>query len=225
MHTNKPNSAHDVALGKQHKSISASDVLKALETIEFGDMVQKLQSELTRACHFHIFIFPCTNYSCNLFPIMRATTVYRDLSKNDKGGRKPTSAGARRPSTGNGAGSSASAPPRAKGKERVSTGNPFPPPFTSAPLDSDSAAAAPAPMDIDTENDVGESASFAPAGAGEHEWDDDGMEDHAVSDMEGESGYQSHDEVDEEAIPLPDEEDPDDARFDLPDEAPAGEDN
>ena len=39
-------SAHDVAQSKQHKSISASDVLKALETIEFSDMVNKLQSEL-----------------------------------------------------------------------------------------------------------------------------------------------------------------------------------
>ncbi|KAF8879600.1 histone-fold-containing protein [Infundibulicybe gibba] len=38
--------AHDVALSKQHKSISASDVLKALEMIEFGDLVDKLQDEL-----------------------------------------------------------------------------------------------------------------------------------------------------------------------------------
>ncbi|KAJ7349451.1 histone-fold-containing protein, partial [Mycena albidolilacea] len=38
--------AHDVALSKQHKSISASDVLKALEMIEFGDLVDKLQAEL-----------------------------------------------------------------------------------------------------------------------------------------------------------------------------------
>ncbi|KAJ7083968.1 histone-fold-containing protein [Mycena belliarum] len=38
--------AHDVALSKQHKSISASDVLKALEMIQFGDLVDKLQAEL-----------------------------------------------------------------------------------------------------------------------------------------------------------------------------------
>lgn len=38
--------AHDVALSKQHKSISASDVLKALEMIEFGDLVEMLQNEL-----------------------------------------------------------------------------------------------------------------------------------------------------------------------------------
>ncbi|KAF8637176.1 hypothetical protein AX17_002990 [Amanita inopinata Kibby_2008] len=39
--------AHDVAQSKQHKSISASDVLKALELIEFGDLVEPLQSELS----------------------------------------------------------------------------------------------------------------------------------------------------------------------------------
>ena len=39
-------SAHDVALSKQHKSISASDVLKALEMLEFADMVEQLQGEL-----------------------------------------------------------------------------------------------------------------------------------------------------------------------------------
>ena len=39
-------SPHDIAQSKQHKSIAASDVLKALETIEFSDMVNKLQGEL-----------------------------------------------------------------------------------------------------------------------------------------------------------------------------------
>ena len=39
-------SAHDVAHSKQHKSISASDVFKALEMIEFGDLVAPLQAEL-----------------------------------------------------------------------------------------------------------------------------------------------------------------------------------
>ncbi|KJA15858.1 hypothetical protein HYPSUDRAFT_172203, partial [Hypholoma sublateritium FD-334 SS-4] len=102
--------AHDVAQSKQHKSISASDVLKALETIEFSDMVNKLQNELT---------------------------LYRDLAKTDKG-RKVTangvsSASARKAPAGS---TSVSAPPRGKGagKDRISAGNPFPPPFTSAPL-------------------------------------------------------------------------------------------
>ncbi|GJE96039.1 hypothetical protein PsYK624_122320 [Phanerochaete sordida] len=38
--------AHDVALQKQHKSVSASDVLKALELLDLGDMTPKLQQEL-----------------------------------------------------------------------------------------------------------------------------------------------------------------------------------
>ncbi|KAJ7058093.1 histone-fold-containing protein [Mycena amicta] len=62
--------AHDVALSKQHKSISASDVLKALETIEFGDLVDKLQGELA---------------------------VYRELAKTDKS-KKGTSISAAVPS-------------------------------------------------------------------------------------------------------------------------------
>ena len=44
-----PSSAHDVAASKQHKSISASDVVKALEITQFGDMVDKLQDELKGA--------------------------------------------------------------------------------------------------------------------------------------------------------------------------------
>ncbi|KIY46519.1 histone-fold-containing protein [Fistulina hepatica ATCC 64428] len=39
--------AHDIAVSKQHKSISASDVLRALEQLEFGDLVDQLQEELT----------------------------------------------------------------------------------------------------------------------------------------------------------------------------------
>ncbi|KAH8111580.1 histone-fold-containing protein [Phellopilus nigrolimitatus] len=38
--------AHDIATSRQHKSVSASDVLKALELIQFGDMVEPLQQEL-----------------------------------------------------------------------------------------------------------------------------------------------------------------------------------
>ncbi|KAF8168932.1 histone-fold-containing protein [Pholiota molesta] len=121
--------AHDVAQSKQHKSISASDVLKALETIEFGDMVNKLQAELL---------------------------LYRDLSKNDKGkkGNNSTNGAAgasarKAPAAGSSASASAPPPPRAKGKERVSTGNPRPVlPFTSAPL----GPAPHHPMDVDVDD-------------------------------------------------------------------------
>ena len=38
--------AHEVASSKQHKSISATDVLKALELVEFGDIANNIQGEL-----------------------------------------------------------------------------------------------------------------------------------------------------------------------------------
>ncbi|TDL16800.1 histone-fold-containing protein [Rickenella mellea] len=52
--------AHDMASSRQHKSVSASDVLKALELIQFGDMVDGLQEELK---------------------------VYREVTKNSKKGK------------------------------------------------------------------------------------------------------------------------------------------
>ena len=39
-------SAHDIAAARQHRSVSASDVMKALELIQFGDMVDGIQEEL-----------------------------------------------------------------------------------------------------------------------------------------------------------------------------------
>ncbi|KAE9401588.1 hypothetical protein BT96DRAFT_974691 [Gymnopus androsaceus JB14] len=129
--------AHDVAQSKQHKSISASDVLKALELIQLGDLVGPLTDELQ---------------------------VYREQGKNDKGGG--SAAAARRASTastsahqgqGQGAGTSivngkpttsVSSNSKNKGKEREMVGSiantpapatmrtteTLPPPFTSAPL-------------------------------------------------------------------------------------------
>lgn len=38
-------SAHDVALSKQHKSISASDIFKALELVEFNHLSPMLESQ------------------------------------------------------------------------------------------------------------------------------------------------------------------------------------
>ena len=51
----------------------------------------------------------------------------------------------------------------------MSTGNPFPPPFTSAPLPPAAAAAPEAPMDVDADDaeeadDMAESASVAGSG-------------------------------------------------------------
>ncbi len=43
------NRAHDIAVAKQHKSITGTDVLKALETLGLGDMVENIQVELQGA--------------------------------------------------------------------------------------------------------------------------------------------------------------------------------
>ncbi|KAJ3752930.1 hypothetical protein EV360DRAFT_74922 [Lentinula raphanica] len=84
--------AHDVAQSKQHKSISASDVLKALEMIELGDLVDPLTAELQ---------------------------VYRDQVKPDKNGgssaRRASTAGA---SVNGVTASSASTTSKSKGKEK-----------------------------------------------------------------------------------------------------------
>ncbi|KAK0463816.1 histone-fold-containing protein [Desarmillaria tabescens] len=120
--------AHDVALSKQHKSISATDVLRALEVMELGDLVQNLQEELQ---------------------------VYRELSKTDKT-KRATSSVAPVPRTTPGiklVGSvSAPAPTvptiKIKGKEKATT------PFTSTPLEtppSESISTGPIAMDVDQE--------------------------------------------------------------------------
>ncbi|KAF9019392.1 histone-fold-containing protein [Hymenopellis radicata] len=75
--------AHDVAISKQHKSISATDVLRALEVLELGDLVDGLQSELQ---------------------------IYRELAKTDKS-KKGTSTIISASSRGKQTASSASAPP------------------------------------------------------------------------------------------------------------------
>ncbi|PBK92891.1 hypothetical protein ARMGADRAFT_1030367 [Armillaria gallica] len=38
--------AYDVAMSKQHKSISAADVIRALEILELGDMIETIQEDL-----------------------------------------------------------------------------------------------------------------------------------------------------------------------------------
>ncbi|KIM43990.1 hypothetical protein M413DRAFT_443053 [Hebeloma cylindrosporum] len=142
---NLAETAYDVAQSRQHKSISASDVLKALETIEFSDMVNTLQAELL---------------------------IYRELSKNDKGKKSTTTNGstasAKKGLGAAGASASASIATKGKGKSKskekptgvqASTASnsvekgaiPIAPPalapgpFTSAPLDLPTAHS---PMDV-----------------------------------------------------------------------------
>ncbi|PPR04883.1 hypothetical protein CVT26_012724 [Gymnopilus dilepis] len=169
--------AHDVAVSKQHKSISASDVLKALETIEFGDMVQTLQDDLQG----------------------KPSPLYRELNKTDKG--KGSSNGASASSRkGNGGASSASAPPKGgKGKEKAhtsaSTGNPLPPPFTSTPLDTQARhprvaqlsgrGTADSPMEIDDDEEQSVSAAGSRArGRKEHVEEADEEDENMETDEE-----------------------------------------
>jgi len=137
-------------------------VLKALETIEFGDMVNKLQAEL--------------NSESSNFPpsrlIPKFAPVYREVSKNDKG-KKGSSNAARKAA----ANSSASAPVKAKGKEKAASGSAFPPPFTSAPLGNTPAnprvaQLSEAAMEVDEE----ETSVSAVGRAGDDELDEDEAE-------------------------------------------------
>ncbi|KAI5117581.1 hypothetical protein M0805_004576 [Coniferiporia weirii] len=90
--------AHDIATSRQHKSISASDVLKALEVIQFGDMVEPFQNELQ---------------------------VYRDNVKSSKkgGAGKPSAAGESVSARSKNANASSA---KGKGKERATGAGPSP---------------------------------------------------------------------------------------------------
>ncbi|KAF8063277.1 histone-fold-containing protein [Lyophyllum atratum] len=150
--------AHDVAVSKQHKSISASDVLKALELIEFGDLVDKLQGELL---------------------------LYRQHAKTDKTKKGPTTSvpsGKVRPPPG---AATAPAGAKSKGKEKMVPG-PLPPPFTSAPLASHGAgesvsSGVRAAMEVDWEEELGEAADAADT---EGEAERGGYEDDVEADLE-----------------------------------------
>ncbi|PPQ90347.1 hypothetical protein CVT25_007749 [Psilocybe cyanescens] len=163
--------AHDVAQNKQHKSISASDVLKALEMIEFSDMVTKLQSELN---------------------------IYREVSKNDKGKKgapNGASSSARKAPA-----SSASAPPKSKGKEKAGPlPSPFTSaPLAPGPIHPRVAELSGAPMDIDDDET---SVSAAGRPAGDDDVDNDlTAEDAEVEDLEEDEVIESDDEKSEEEL-------------------------
>jgi len=186
--------AHDVALSKQHKSISASDVLKALEMIEFGDLVDKLQGELQ---------------------------IYREQAKTDKskkGTSNITSASTGHIKIRPGPGQSSSVSPgKAKGKEKEKPVA-LPPPFTSTPLPQPSlpqqplpqppqaggsiSAGAKAPMEVGWEDEPRENdgietedefptggiAGEGEEGEGEEDGEGPGEDDDDVADEEDEEG-------------------------------------
>ncbi|KAI9509764.1 hypothetical protein F5148DRAFT_700012 [Russula earlei] len=104
--------AHEVSTSKQHKSISASDVFKALELIEFDDFIPPLQAELQGT--FNLRLSPQFFFACLTFHT-RLISVYRELAKNKKGS---TTGGASSSAT-TARNKSSSAAQRGKGKERM----------------------------------------------------------------------------------------------------------
>ncbi|KAH7925999.1 histone-fold-containing protein [Leucogyrophana mollusca] len=153
--------AHDVAQSKQHKSISASDVLKALEMIEFGDLVEMLQSELQ---------------------------IYRDNVKGDKGrksGAADRSSASQKGKSKDVAESASSvSASRAKGKEKASA-PPLPPPFTSVPRAAPASSISQAPVHPeDEDDDMGEPAQEDGEDDEEPEEDYDDVEGEVEEDEE-----------------------------------------
>ncbi|KAI0248976.1 hypothetical protein BJV78DRAFT_731264 [Lactifluus subvellereus] len=102
--------AHEVSTSKQHKSISASDVFKALELIEFADLIPPLQAELQGALTTTSAPSPlCESLTHPTYP------VYRELAKSKKG----SSAGGGSASAPAARNKTSTAAQRGKGKERT----------------------------------------------------------------------------------------------------------
>ena len=178
-------SAHDVAQSRQHKSISASDVIKALEIMQFRTVSLKCQDELNGKP---------SQVSYHLFVLAKLLCIaYRELAKQAEA--KPKIGPPRKTANTNASGnvSSALASSKGKGKERAVPAIPLPPPFTSAPLPLDASEDAEQgpqhsiesisaggrveeredePMDLDTQSDAlgillyGSSASASSKGKG-----------------------------------------------------------
>ncbi|OCB90233.1 histone-fold-containing protein [Sanghuangporus baumii] len=123
--------AHDIATSRQHKTVSASDVLKALEVIQFGDMVEPLQHEL-QSMSYRLSALTQSFHS-------NALQVFRENAKNP---RKSSSSAHKSASAASGAGAgdsvsarskpSSNLSPKAKGKERASEGGHGPSPLSTS---------------------------------------------------------------------------------------------
>ncbi|KIJ62199.1 hypothetical protein HYDPIDRAFT_115076 [Hydnomerulius pinastri MD-312] len=144
--------AHDVALSKQHKSISASDVLKALEMIEFGDLVDTLQSELQ---------------------------IYRDNTKGDKGKKGGADRSTASHKGKAKESESASSVARGKGKEKANPALPFTT-LPRAPAPSSSISHATREIDAEAPP-VGEDEEMGEADGDEEDMEDE-VEDVAEDD-------------------------------------------
>ncbi|KAI0710756.1 histone-fold-containing protein [Earliella scabrosa] len=124
--------AHEVASQKQHKSISATDVLKALELVEFGDIAKNIQGELQ---------------------------VYRDLQKSDKrkGGKgkaKDTSESASAASRAKGKGKASASAASGGATDQADT---IPPIHLPRPSTSAAVASTDPSSEAENDNDNGRS--------------------------------------------------------------------
>ncbi|KAI0739550.1 histone-fold-containing protein [Daedaleopsis nitida] len=171
--------AHEVASQKQHKSISATDVLKALELIEFTDIAKSIQAELP---------------------------VYRDLQRADKrkGGKgkaKDTSDSASRPPVKGKAKASTSASDQAEPSGSVPTIH-IPRPAASASASAARTTIGDASSEAEPENgpseDVDEDHEMADAAR------DDDQDDDVEDEMDEDEDKDEDDGEEEEAEPLED---------------------
>ncbi|KAJ8507745.1 hypothetical protein ONZ45_g9914 [Pleurotus djamor] len=176
--------SHDIAQSKQHKSISASDVLKALEAIEFGDIVEGLQTELQSAFSSHSLLMTRRLTFC---------IDFRTVSKNDKG-KKPVASKTKASTSTSGASGQAQPAPisitlpasKGKGKAKGTTANA--PGVSNAPTDADK-------MDVDAD---APSTVLAPADM------DEDIQAEGVEDEDQDMADEEDDEVEEEPEELVD---------------------
>ncbi|KAA1473247.1 hypothetical protein DENSPDRAFT_779642 [Dentipellis sp. KUC8613] len=169
--------AHDVAHSKQHKSISASDVLKALENIEFGDLVGMMQTELL---------------------------AYRDNAKSRKNSVSvpsglSASVSAAQTSASVNAASKSKAPARPKGKERAEPSEtvsaPLPPTAQFVQQPSTNGVHHQQPTDVDQE--MIDAAEAAGAETGEGLDEDGAEEDEEEEEADDDEGDEDEDQTEE----------------------------
>ena len=160
-------SAHDLALQKAHKSVSASDVLKALEVLEFGDLVEPLNAEL------NIFrgapAKPADNKGRRSSTATTPGTTYTSATTGGKGKAPPGTTASKGPAVG-----SVSTAGKGKAREDVAY----------AAAGASISTGYPAQEDVDMDADV-DAAILDAAGVGE----EDSRQAHEEARLAAEAAY------------------------------------
>ncbi|KAL1679116.1 histone-fold-containing protein, partial [Schizophyllum commune] len=160
-------SAHDLALQKAHKSVSASDVLKALEVLEFGDLVEPLNAEL------NIFrgapAKPADNKGRRSSTATTPGTTYTSATTGGKGKAPPGTTASKGPAVG-----SASTAGKGKAREDVAY----------AAAGASISTGYPGQEDVDMDADV-DAAILDAAGVGE----EDSRQAHEEARLAAEAAY------------------------------------